>query len=552
MNSITLKWTLCWFLAFVFVCAPALAQIPGDVNGDNVINILDVELAVKFMNDPNAVVPAGASFDRANVDCTVVDGKNSVDITDIDIILKMIIAFDPSAPNATGLLSEGMDTDQDNIHNGCDNCPTVANTNQADQDNNLTGDACEGAPSGCPACADVPQLKTDVQTLKTQLATLQTQLIALQKTTPKLSVELAGYLDGLQTHLKVDATNKKVTFTGANVYVQDGTGSTECPTQKNADGSDKVDTDNNVLYACENGGLGNLIVGYNQGADTTTGAHNLVVGESNSYSSYGGFVAGSTNFASGSWSSVSGGYKNTASGGTSSVSGGKNNTASGNYSSVSGGVLNNASNDSSSVSGGAYNKASGYYSSVSGGESNTASGESSSVSGGYQNTASGSYSSVSGGFQNTALGDYSSVSGGGWNKASGWYSSVSGGVLNNAYANSSSVLGGWQNSAGQSVDEGCTSWKSVVIDGAKLYVPNCPDYAQASTVTGGTGNTASTPNSLAPAAAGLSGADATYFTSRRNGAGALHPGRKPDESTIYACDGSRADARLFGDTAARR
>ena len=43
-------------------------------------------------------------------------------------------------------------------------------------------------------------------------------------------------------------------------------------------------------------GLGNLVIGYNQGRgpglDNRTGSHNLVVGSKHNYSSYGGIVAG--------------------------------------------------------------------------------------------------------------------------------------------------------------------------------------------------------------------------------------------------------------------
>jgi hypothetical protein len=110
-------------------------------------------------------------------------------------------------------------------------------------------------------------------------------------------------------------------------------------------------------------GLGNLIVGYNElgnpNGDERTGSHNLVTGQANSFSSYGGLVAGQSNTVSGPWSSVSGGWKNTASGYSSTVSGGLFNTASGNRSSVSGGFDNTASGQYSSVSGGSSRSAHG-------------------------------------------------------------------------------------------------------------------------------------------------------------------------------------------------
>ena len=107
-------------------------------------------------------------------------------------------------------------------------------------------------------------------------------------------------------------------------------------------------------------GLGNLIIGYNeqvgQGppafSEVRTGSHNLVVGRGHSYSSFGGFVAGSLNQIVGPNSSVAGGHFNTASGLSSTVCGGNQNEASGDVASVSGGLRNVASGRAASVSGG--------------------------------------------------------------------------------------------------------------------------------------------------------------------------------------------------------
>jgi hypothetical protein len=168
----------------------------------------------------------------------------------------------------------------------------------------------------------------------------------------------------------------EVYFEGCNVSIRDGTGDTEGAVS----------------------GLGNLIIGYNENADSATrdGSHNLIVGIDHEYRSYGGLVAGRGNTISGDFVSVSGGY---------------NNTASDSYDSVSGGTGNTASGRQSSVSGGSANEASGWRSAVCGGGSNTASGAGASVSGGTGNTASGSQSSVSGGSNNTASGIGHSVVG---------------------------------------------------------------------------------------------------------------------------------------------
>lgn len=140
-----------------------------------------------------------------------------------------------------------------------------------------------------------------------------------------------------------------VTLSGYNLHIVSGSGSTN-------DGGGALT------------GLGNLIIGYNalgnnQGnGDVRTGSHNLILGDQNNYSSFGGLVAGSDNSISGLYATVSSGRFNTASGFWSSVSGGNSNTANGFYSSVSGGGSNTASGGFSSVSGGNGNTASGGYS----------------------------------------------------------------------------------------------------------------------------------------------------------------------------------------------
>jgi uncharacterized coiled-coil protein SlyX len=188
-----------------------------------------------------------------------------------------------------------------------------------------------------------------------------------------------------------------VVFSGVNVYVNSGAGTTD---------------------AAPNG-LGNLIVGYDERGERScgydmdcpsgscdtgtgtcnpldqTGSHNLVVGKWHSYRSYGGLVAGENNVASAPAAFVSG----------------RRNTASGYYSAVNGGYENAASGDRASVSGGSGNIASGDFASVSGGYGNTASELFSWVGAGYGNAASNRYASVAGGEYNGTLDDYASVSG---------------------------------------------------------------------------------------------------------------------------------------------
>ena len=154
-------------------------------------------------------------------------------------------------------------------------------------------------------------------------------------------------------------------------------------------------------------GKGNLIVGYNENTGNTygdfkTGSHVLVVGPSNSYSSFGGIVVGRGNTISGGYASVSAGQSNRATAFGASVSGGQINWAGANWAAVSGGKLNEATNDSASVSGGDSNVASAGSSSVSGGNDNEAKEYAASVSGGQNNEASGLWTSVSGGINRNA------------------------------------------------------------------------------------------------------------------------------------------------------
>merc|ERR1719148_493302 len=96
-------------------------------------------------------------------------------------------------------------------------------------------------------------------------------------------------------------------------------------------------------------GKGNLVIGASD--VTQAGAHNIVLGDTHTFSSYGGLVVGYNNTISGGWSAVTGGYLNTASGHNTVVSGGYNNTSSGYYDVVSGGRENVASGITNAVSG---------------------------------------------------------------------------------------------------------------------------------------------------------------------------------------------------------
>jgi hypothetical protein len=96
-----------------------------------------------------------------------------------------------------------------------------------------------------------------------QIAQLQVLVAGLTSRVEALEAKLA--------HVSVSGND--IVVSGANLYVNDGSGSTDGPVN----------------------GLGNVVIGYNElrgAGDDRSGSHNLVVGSRNNYSSYGGFVGG--------------------------------------------------------------------------------------------------------------------------------------------------------------------------------------------------------------------------------------------------------------------
>jgi outer membrane murein-binding lipoprotein Lpp len=232
--------------------------------------------------------------------------------------------------------------------------------------------------------SSVDDLADRVAALEAQNAALQARVVTLETASADHAAKLAP--------VTIENAGDDFVFTGVNVYVQSGVGST----------------------AAAVNGLGNLIVGYNEatGSQARTGSHNLIVGPEHEYTSYGGLVAGYENTVSGQYASVTGGERGIASERSSSVTGGYDNDATGWYSSVTGGQQNGAAGVASSAAGGLSNSAVGDHTAVGGGASNVASGWYSSAGGGFGGTASGDYASVAGGSGNVAGEDYSHVCGG--------------------------------------------------------------------------------------------------------------------------------------------
>jgi hypothetical protein len=121
-----------------------------------------------------------------------------------------------------------------------------------------------------------------------------------------------------------------VQFSGVNVQLVNGEGKTELVN-----------------------GEGNLVIGYDENVGRAqTGSHNLILGEEQAFTSFGGLVAGFGNTISGREATVSGGALNTASGFYTAVTGGMRNTAKVEAASVQGGDLNLAESRFASIFGG--------------------------------------------------------------------------------------------------------------------------------------------------------------------------------------------------------
>jgi hypothetical protein len=136
--------------------------------------------------------------------------------------------------------------------------------------------------------ADAEEMNANFAAVKESVDDNDTRIEALEKTVA--SIDLDG--DTLM-------------ISGVNVQIVDGTGDT----------------------AGAPNGLGNLIIGYNEGTHDRSGSHNLVVGTEHSYTSYGGLVAGFGNTVSARSTSVSGGRFNSAVAEFASVGGGSGRSA---------------------------------------------------------------------------------------------------------------------------------------------------------------------------------------------------------------------------------
>ena len=316
--------------------------------------------------------------------------------------------------------------------------------------------------------------------LTSQLASLQGQNQSLSGQVSQLSTtvtQLNGKVSSLESLLAgVARAGTTLKFSGLNLQIVSGSGST-------------TGTVN---------GLGNLIIGYNENPGTQTGSHNLVLGDGQSFTSYGGIVGGQDNVLSGPFADVFG-NSNRATASSTSVLGGKFNLASDPFSSISGGcdgvagtasalVGTCGSTGTESISGGLLNRADGLFSSVSAGQQNHADGYATAVSGGDHNTAGGSGS-----------GNFASITGGASNVADGDESAITGGQFNETSDDNSFVAGGCDNLAGSGTAPtgNCVNTDSGLLDGHDAILGGLTNATTAigSSVSGGENNQATGPTS---------------------------------------------------------
>jgi len=245
------------------------------------------------------------------------------------------------------------------------------------------------AQSSSSADKQVNALKREIRTLRAEVKTLRSERAAVEQERRTIQAQLRALRDqvlamrddvrGLKANSILDLNGyltfdnssgyPTAVFNGVNVQVVNGTGDTQTAN-----------------------GVGNLIVGYNRAREGTpvcsigyfateaectgkggrwsashkSGSHNIVGGDFNSYSLWGGLLMGTQNAVNAPFSVVAAGSGNIASGDLSSVTGGSFNTSSAMYGSVAGGLNNTARGDFSSVGGGSSRLATGSYNWTSG------------------------------------------------------------------------------------------------------------------------------------------------------------------------------------------
>lgn len=237
--------------------------------------------------------------------------------------------------------------------------------------------------------------------------------------------ELPADLSALNAYLSVNSTTNVIQLSGANLFLNDGSGQTAC-------------LDESALPSMDGcNGLGNLVVGYgeNNFAFDRGGSHNIAVGLDNGWTGFGGLVVGRANNQSSAYGVVLAGRGNNVAGDGAAVVGGEDNYSMGLNAVALGGFENTASGELSAVLGGRLNKGLAERSVIAGGAGGEAHGASSVILGGTSNKAFGSFSLVAGGDANEtfATGINQAIIGGQFGKAHGHFSLVLGSFNRSAF-----------------------------------------------------------------------------------------------------------------------
>jgi hypothetical protein len=223
----------------------------------------------------------------------------------------------------------------------------------------------------------ITSLQSSVTSLKSTVNSQTAAITALQQKTAPLSLATdTTRADGKQ--------NTELYLTGVNVHIVSGSGATN-DFAFSADGSP---VPGKSLF-----GLGNLTIGYNFNGNTQgtvrTGSHNLILGDSNNYSSFGGVVTGVNSVLGNRYSAILAGDTDIALGDSSVILGGEANTTQAQQGAIVGGHFNLVTSRFGSVLGGEYNIAGGpndpniaSVTTVTGGQNNYAGGQDSTISGG--------------------------------------------------------------------------------------------------------------------------------------------------------------------------
>jgi len=247
--------------------------------------------------------------------------------------------------------------------------------------------------------------------------------------------------DNLLTYVSVSSTGD-IVFDDTNIVLRNGTGTTDGETN----------------------GKGNLVIGYNEIDDDSArvGSHNMVLGMANSYSSFGGIIAGYDNVQRGEYSSILGGTDNLVTGSRAVIVSGQSNIASGENSVAIAGSTNEAeaqgavtitgqsnvaSGIFSTVTAGSSNDTSGLYAAVVGGDGNEAAGQASVVLSGQFNLANARSSAIVAGTENTTNGNTSAILAGWTNRTGSPYAGILSGFDNDADGDYSAVIGGFKSDA---------------------------------------------------------------------------------------------------------